>query len=337
MKLVYLFILTGLYNSYGQRSDFLEIDFKKADSVALSHKGASLKNLPLLTYNLTGNFTTDVEKFRAIYTWICTNIENDYTAYLRTSNKRKKLSDDREEFLKWNHSFTPKVFEKLLTTKKTACTGYAYLIKEMANLAGLKSEIVDGHGRTATLRLQEESSANHSWNTILLQNKWYVCDATWSAGLIVVEEDGPRFKSQYTDGYFLADPQLFIKNHYPLEAKWSLLEKVPSYTEFITGPVVYKQAFSNNIIPIAPQQMYLETVKNKSVSFELTTPELVNEKKLNLLLVHNGATTKIEPEITNNDTGHTLKHRFERAGSFDVHVQYKDAIVATYVVKVRRK
>ncbi len=337
MKLVYFFILTGLYYSYGQQSNFSEIDFKKADSVAQSYKGASLDNLPLLVYDLTGGFTTDVEKFRALYTWVCTNIENDYGAYIRTSNKRKKLSKDREGFLEWNQSFTPKVFEKLLATKKTACTGYAYLIKEMANLSGLQCKIIDGYGRTATLSLNKDSNANHSWNAILLQNKWYLCDATWSAGLIVVEEDGPRFKSQYLDGYFLADPKLFIKNHYPLDGTWALLESIPSFSQFIEGPVVYKEAFSAKIIPTAPHQMQLEIVKNKLVTFEMNAPSLVTKEQLSLLLVHNGATKKIQPEITINNKTYTLKHRFEKVGSFDVHLRYKDAIVATYVVKVKRK
>jgi len=337
MKLVYLLILSILCNSYGQQSDFLEIDFKKADSVALSFQGEPLTNLPALTYNLTADFATDVEKFRSIYTWICTNIENDYSSYLKTSNKRKKLAKDREGFLKWNQSFTPKVFEKLLETKKTACTGYAYLIKEMANLAGLQSEIVDGHGRTATLKLNMDSNANHSWNTVLLNKKWYLCDATWSAGLIIFEEDGPKFKSEYADGYFLADPSLFIKNHYPLKTKWALLSNIPSFTEFLEGPIIYKDAFASNFIPIAPLQMHVETLKNKPVAFDITNADMLPEKDLSLLVIHNGSKTEIRPEIIAGDTKLTLKHSFERTGSYDVHLRYKEAIMATYVVKVKRK
>ncbi|KAG1657647.1 Kyphoscoliosis peptidase [Nymphon striatum] len=180
------------YTTKRNRADFSTIDFAKADSVAFIHKGESLENLPVLTHNLTANLTTDAEKFRAIYTWVCTNIENDYGSFLKTSSKRKKFAEDRDAFLEWNNSFTPKVFEKLVNEKKTACTGYAYLISELANLANLKCKIVNGYGRTATLRLDENSIPNHSWNAVELNNKWYLCDATWSAGRILIEEGVPE-------------------------------------------------------------------------------------------------------------------------------------------------
>ncbi|MEP5433695.1 MAG: hypothetical protein ABJP92_12980, partial [Flavobacteriaceae bacterium] len=130
-----LFILLCTITCIAQRSDFQEIDFTKADSIALKYKGASLKNIPVLTHNLTSSLQTDIEKIRAIYTWIGTNIENDYSSYLKISHKRKRLAKDRQAFLDWNTGITPKIFKALLEHKKTACTGYAYLVKEMTNLA----------------------------------------------------------------------------------------------------------------------------------------------------------------------------------------------------------
>ena len=87
-----LFMLLCAITCIAQRSDFQEIDFTKADSIALKYKGASLKNIPVLTHNLTSSLQTDVEKIRAIYTWIGTNIENDYSSYLKISHKRKRLA-----------------------------------------------------------------------------------------------------------------------------------------------------------------------------------------------------------------------------------------------------
>ena len=111
-SLTILFLFTFIV-SFGQRSDFKNISFKKADSVADSYKGESLNNLPILTQKLTTNLNTDVEKFRSIYTWVCSNIENDYNSYLKTKQKRNKLSKNREALLEWNSSFTPKVFKDL--------------------------------------------------------------------------------------------------------------------------------------------------------------------------------------------------------------------------------
>jgi len=320
-----------------QRADFRAIDFEKADSVAFMLKGESLKNLPVLTHKLIVNLATDVEKFRAIYTWVSTNIENDYSAYLKTRSKRKKLAKNREAFLKWNNSFTPKVFQKLVSQKKTACTGYAYLIRELATLANLNCKIINGYGRTATLNLDQNSIPNHSWNAIELNSKWYLCDATWSAGRVIIEDDGPKFESDYHDGYFLAEPALFVKNHYPLKAEWILVTNPPTFNEFLEGPVIYKEAFEPKVIPIAPKKMQLETVKNESISFIISIPDTVNIDSISLVLNNGGSNQNIQPKITRNQNQYILQHSFEKAGTYDVHIKVGEAIVGTYVLKVKRK
>ena len=121
MKIAFVFLLVSFYFSFAQRSDFNDINFKKADSVAEIHKGESLMNLPVLVYNLTAPLDTDVEKFRAIYTWISSNIENDYSSYVKIRNKRKRLVNNRQAFLDWNNNITPIVFDRLLNERKTAC------------------------------------------------------------------------------------------------------------------------------------------------------------------------------------------------------------------------
>ena len=333
------FLLAVFFSVFvtAQRSDFVHIDFKKADSIAALHKGESLKNLPVLTHGLTDDLATDVEKFRAIYTWVSTNIENDYGAYLTTRKKRKKLAENRETFLEWNTSFTPKVFEKLLSDRKTACTGYAYLIREMASLADFNCKIVNGFGRTPTLLLDSKSTPNHSWNKIEIDGKWYLCDATWSAGRVMLVENGPEFESDYFDGYFLADPALFIKNHYPLEIGSTLLTSPPSYEEFLVGPVVYKEAFSSPIIPVGPKQMHFEVLKNENISFELKVPKDFEKESVHLVMNSGGSDKKVFPEVSINQNECILEFAFEKTGLYDVHIQVKESLIATYVVRVKRK
>lgn len=337
MKFILIvFFLIGTF-SFGQRSDFDSVNFAKADSIAAKYKGASLENLPVLVHNLTTDLTTDVEKFRAIYTWVCTNIENDYGAFQKTIKKRKKLLENPEALADWNNSFTPKVFKKLIEQRKTACTGYAFLVREMANLTDLKCEIVNGYGRTPTLILDDKSIPNHSWNTIELNGKWYLCDPTWSAGKIILDEGGARFQPDYFDGYFLADPRLFIKNHYPLKISASLLSEPPYFTEFADGPVLYKEAFTYPIIPELPEKMQLQAVKNEAVFFNLQVAEDFQKEHLKLVLNSGHSKRTVEPKISRKQNEITLQFTFEKAGLYDVHIQAKDAYIATYVVKVKRR
>ncbi|PCJ94603.1 MAG: hypothetical protein COA50_12670 [Flavobacteriaceae bacterium] len=337
MKPVLLLVLFACLSCYGQRADFSQIDFKKADSIALALKGESLQNLPVLTHKLTTHLTTDVEKFRAIYTWVSTNIENDYTSYIKTSKKRKKFAKDREALLEWNRSFTPKVFQKLLKEKKTACTGYAYLVQELVLLADINCKIIDGYGRTAHTMVDENSLPNHSWNAVELNGKWYLSDATWSAGRVEVEEGLPRFIPDYADGYFLANPILFAKNHYPLDSKWVLMSESYSFQDFTKGPVVYKEAFKHNITPIAPRAMHIETLRNEAVVFSLNVPPSFKNENISLLLTTGNSNKNMQSKVSSDQNGQHLEHIFTKAGTYDIHIKANDDILATYVVKVKRK
>ncbi len=319
----------------GQRSDFGSTDFTKADSIAIHFKEENLKNLPALVHKLTATLPTDVEKFRAIYTWVSTAIENDYEAYRRTVQKRRKFADDREAYLAWNNTVTPAVFKNLLNHKKTACTGYAYLICEMAALAGFDCQMINGYGRTPSLDLNQSSTANHSWNKVKLNEKWYLCDATWSAGRILIEENGPRFEHDYHDGYFLSEPKLFIKNHYPLNIEDALLEVPPTFEGFIAGPVVYKDAFTLPIIPHSPEKMQLQVSKNETVDFVLEIPEGLPPEKLRLVLTNGTNEKQVRPETLMGQKKCTLRHTFANKGLFDVHIMFNDTYLATYVVRVK--
>ena len=338
MRLTLFFLFLSCSISSGQITDVKKFDFTKADSIALAHKGKSLRNLPVLTHELTAKLTTDVEKFRAIFTWVCTNIENDYQSYLRTRKERNKIRRDREGFLQWNNRFTPKVFEKLVSERKTACTGYAYLINEMANLAGFQSKIINGYGRTPTLLLDLDDPPNHSWNAIKLDGQWYLCDATWSAGKVMLDDVGPRFEPDYNDVYFLPDPNLFIKNHYPLEKELSLLEEFPTLNEFMEGPVLYVEAFSHGVIPTVPQKMRLEAIRDENVGFELEVPDSFEVENLRLTLNSGGRDFEVQPKITKLAARKVLlEYAYERTGLFDTHIKVDDNIITTYVIRVRRK
>ena len=335
MRIAFVFWLVSFYFAFAQRSDFNDINFKKADSIAEIYKGESLKNLPVLTFNLTAPLDTDVEKFRAIYTWISSNIENDYSSYVKIRNKRKRLANNRQAFLDWNNIITPKVFDKLLNERKTACTGYAYLVKEMANLAGFNCDIIDGYGRTPTLLLKEDSAPNHSWNRIKINNTWYICDATWSAGQTILEDGGPRFKPNYFDGYFLAEPELFVKNHFSINKEEIRPNDSENFTEFIKGPVIYKEAFLGPIIPISPKNMQVNIKKGDVVTFKLNMPNHFKEENFQLQISAGGRQKTIQPNILRNQNEIRLLHHFEKTGVHDVHILVDDNFVATYVVIVK--
>ncbi len=213
-----ILLFTFVWHVHAQRSDFKYIDFSDADRIARSLKGEELSNLPRLAHNLTYGLKTDVERFRAIYYWVTHNIKNDYGLMTENENTRLKFKNDPGRLGTWHKSFKKKMFTKLLYKKRTLCSGYSYLIKELATLAGLECEIINGYGRTSASF--KRRIPNHSWNAVKLNGKWYLCDATWSSGFI---DDRYLFEFNYNNAYFLMSPKTFAKSHEPLDPEWLLL------------------------------------------------------------------------------------------------------------------
>ena len=221
---ILILIFTLVVPAKAQQSDFVTIDFSRADRLAEAQQGEDLYSLPMLVQNLTANLKTDVEKFRAIYYWVSHNIGGEYHLMIENNRMRKRLKDKPEELAVWNNGFKKEVFNKLLQDKETLCSGYTFLIKEMARLAGIECETIEGYAPIDDLDEEDLGVPNHSWNAVKLNDKWYLCDATWSSGLTDLSTF--LFHFDYDDSYFLMDPTEFAKSHRPLDLNWTLLPQV---------------------------------------------------------------------------------------------------------------
>lgn len=329
-----LFLLIAL-QSHAQISDFNHINFKKADSIALAYKGEGLTNLPELAYNLTSNLTTDVERFRAIYRWVCDNIANDYNLYLKNKRKRERFEADSTKLKDWNDAFRKVLFKKLLKDKRTICTGYAYLVKELSQLTNLNCEIVQGFGRVSTTDVENLVLPNHSWNAIKLNNKWYLCDPTWASGIPNPETN--RFTFQYNDGFFLAEPELFAVNHFPVEKKWSLLDKnKTSFESFLASPILYGKAYEKLSLHISPKQMHHNIKKHDTVRFKYLLQKPIKKEAIKFLIDNGHTVRKTKTAISINALELTLERQFDTTGFYDVHLYFGDDLISTYTVKVTK-
>lgn len=192
-----------------QLGDLADTDFAKADSIAERHAAHSLYDLKGLADKLTVSLRTDHEKFRAIYKWVCSNIEIDFDLVEQNRHKRNRYSGDKLK--RWNEQFSREVFTTLLNERKTVCTGYAYLVRELAYHAGLRCDIVYGFAKPGGVTTRDSRHVNHSWNRIYLNGKAYYCDPTWSSGLFCLQTR--KFVPRYNDRYFLSDPAFFNTEH----------------------------------------------------------------------------------------------------------------------------
>lgn len=326
---------TIICQSHAQISDFKHIDFEKADNVALLYQGNDLNNLPELVFNLTNNLNTDVERFRAIYRWVCNNIANDYGLYLKNKRKRRRYKEDSTKLKSWNETFRKQLFKKLLKDNRTICTGYAYLVKALSQLADLECEIVQGYGRVSTTDIENLDLPNHSWNVVKLNNKWYLSDPTWASGLPDPETNA--FTFQYNEGFFLPNPELFAVNHFPVEDQWWLLDDdYPSFEAFLASPIIYGKAYKNLRLHKAPKQMHHIIKKYEKVTFAYKLQKAVSSDAIRLL-IDNGYTNKrtVPSTISIMDQSLNIEHQFNSKGFYDVHLYIGDDLISTYTVEVK--
>jgi hypothetical protein len=304
--------------------------FDKADSIAASYRRHSLQNLPLLAHKLTNTLSDDKQKFRAIYRWVCENVDNDVTMFRKNQLNREKFANDPKRLNEWNKKVTVNLFKTLVQKQKTVCTGYAYLIRELALHAGIKSVIVDGYGRTAVSNIGGKAIPNHSWNAVLLSDKWYLCDATWSAG--VVDGNTYSYIKRYDDAHFLPTPEMFALKHYPLDTTWLMMKNRPSLDFFIDAPIAYSNAFKYGMRPASPQTFHVHTKAGSKISFTFEGMENSLIKKIELAL--EGFLT-VEVTTTKDKDGLHFDYSFNRKGKYTTHILFNGEAVFSYDVVVK--
>ena len=319
---------------HAQRSDFDAIDFKKADSIALANNNAGLKNLPELAHNLTSDLDTEIEKFRAIYMWVCTNVANDYRLYLKNKKKREKFENDSLKLDEWNESFKKKLFSKLRKRKKTICSGYAYLVSELSRLSNINCKMINGFGRTSTTRIDNFNAPNHSWNAVQLNNKWYLSDPTWASGIVHPFNYG--FKFNYNNGLFLTNPAFFAMTHYPIESEWMLLEgEIPSFQSFLENPILYGKAYQHLTAHHSPNTLNNTIKKNKTVTFTYELLEPIDTKKISFIIDNGFDTITVKPtSVVMDHLSLTLEYQFDKTGYYDTHFLIGDDLIVSYTFKV---
>lgn len=331
---LYVFLLLSSC-FFAQQSDFSHINFSKADSIAKQIKSKRLYKLNKLTFELTKDVKTDIEKFRTIYKWICTNVSNDFGLYTLNERKRKRFVDDSIKLQNWNSKFKKKLFKKLLKRKRTICTGYAYLLKEMCSIVGIESKMVNGFARTSTVDFNNLDMPNHTWNTVKINNKWYLCDPTWSTG-ISFPEDG-KFQFTYNDGYFLTEPELFFLNHFPVEKKYSLLgNETPSLDSYVEAPLLYGDAFLVLEKHISPKKMHHTLQKGGTFTFEYKLKKNVDQKKIKLIIDSGSVERTVTPKIDLQNNNLELTYTFQKKGFFDVHLYIENKLIATYTFDIKK-
>ncbi|MCW5520507.1 hypothetical protein J1N09_11690 [Aureitalea sp. L0-47] len=296
LKLFFTIVFLATSLSYGQ---------------SLSAVDAKVKTYPTIRFNtveqlaemIDQDFDTNLEKVRAIYSWITNNVAYSYDAR-STMSISYRSEKERIEKLRQYQERTATI---TLKTKKAVCHGYSMLFKELCDQLGIPCKIVRGFGKSFLSDIASEFESNHAWNIVTIDDEDYLVDSTWGAGYM----NGNRFVREVTDVYFLTPPEIFVRNHYPQDSRDSLLNEIIGKEDFLNRPLVYeagltdyrlnkptsgtlerKETHSFEIeseVPISRIRMYYNggwldvgelTVSNNKYSFQVSLPNKVDHELL---------------------------------------------------------
>lgn len=127
----------------------------------------------------------------------------------------------------------PQDWDNILISKKSVCEGYANLFKQICDLLKIPCEKVHGYARGLyKTSLNEDTSPNHAWNIVKIQDEWYYIDCTWGSGAL----NQNKAQSGYNTDWLFVKGDYFVYTHFPTDSNYQLTQKKISLEEFKKTP-----------------------------------------------------------------------------------------------------
>ena len=184
---------------------------------------------------------SDRDKVKAMNDWISAVVDYDYDSYYSGSLSYR------------NGSMPSQSYYLAITSGIAVCEGYANVLVELCNRAGIPCKKIIGYGgRFPPFSPEEKYEPNHAWNMVYVNGKWNLIDVTWNDC-----DDGTV---DYT--YFFIDPDRMIHDHFPDNSAYQLLNNPISWDEFMQLPSVYSGYFEE-VVTMDPLPKKIFTVQNK--------------------------------------------------------------------------
>jgi len=204
---------------------------------------------------------SNLEKVRAIFRWITAHIDYRIRAY------RKKVKNFVPQFVEDEEDTTAlpsldeRVGVKVLRFGTAFCESYSRLFKALCDRGGIPCEVIHGYARTG-FNQRGRFGNNHTWNTVFVDHSWQLLDVTWASGFLTFSN---QFIRRFDESYFLTPPWQFIRDHYPEDLRWTLLDQPPVYSEFKHSPFRYAGFIKSGITAFFPAKGIIETEPGDSV------------------------------------------------------------------------
>tara|TARA_R110002073_G_scaffold279026_1_gene443155 strand:- start:441271 stop:442239 length:969 start_codon:yes stop_codon:yes gene_type:complete len=274
-------------------------NFAKVDSLVKNYP-SGYSSSEQLADQIKKDFTTDIEKVRAVYTWLALNISYDLAAYNNGTTQINFSYTDQADFQEKLQAVNTHSVNETFRRKKAVCEGYAQSFKKVSELLGIPSLFIGGYSKgTVTDIGNIPPQGNHAWNAVRIDNKWYLVDATWGAGHVI----NGNWEKGFDDFYFFTDPESFALSHYPEDQELLFTPQKITKEAFYNTPIFGKAYFKNKLKIQAPLNGELTVKATDSIVFKFDKIE--PNVSLHYAFQENMRPTEIDP--TCNESGCSFK------------------------------
>ena len=254
---------------------FLNVSFSQKydaiDNIVLKY--SKFDTAQSLAERIEKDFTTDYDKARAIYTWVALNIKYDYAAMLKPQRTIGFSYSNEAEKQRKIRQINDQLVQKTFTSRKAVCEGFTALYQHLAELTGLKSEIIRGDSKTTLSDIgRKNTTSNHAWNMVLIDKKWRLVDVTWGQGYY--DSNKGKMINDYSSVYFDTAPDYFFAKHFP-DSGFFLGEKL-SKEDFLNRPLIYNKTIEKEYEILEPNSGIIEVKYDDKIKFKfknISNPE----------------------------------------------------------------
>ncbi|MFY0629981.1 MAG: transglutaminase [Flavobacteriaceae bacterium] len=219
-----------------------------------------------LASKIAKDFKDDASKARAAFKWLTNNIRYDLEEYYQPKRTISFRYTTEEERLSKLQAIKDKIVKDAFLTKMGVCEEYAQSFKKVADLLGLESEVIKGYVRNSAQEIgKPPRRTNHAWNSVKINNRWILLDATWAAGYLY----NGAWRKNFNEYYFAVDPKKIGRTHYPDDRKWQIVLNQNSLTDFYNQPIYAQDFLRSNMEVISPSSGNISISKTEDVVLKI--------------------------------------------------------------------
>ena len=159
-----------------------------------------------IAQQITEGCDDDYQKIKAIYQWLCANIDYDITYSIHSA-------------------------DSCLTERRGVCQAYCELFYQIAKPLDIRVEIVNGFSKDNTGFI---SDIGHSWLFAYTRpERGILLDPTWGAGSL---QDNRFVRNENCWMWFNVSPEWMILSHFPNNVDYQMTDSLMTMEEFRTMP-----------------------------------------------------------------------------------------------------